>query len=73
MRILNKETGEEKTIESKGSREALTLMKFMAKARKYANLNWKILQIETDSMTAYGYIQENKPELPIDLIVDDSE
>jgi len=72
MQILNKETGERKTIDSRGNRETLTLLKFMFKAKKYANPKWKIVQIETDSLTAYSYMRENKPNLPVDLVTEDS-
>jgi hypothetical protein len=71
MVILNKQTGEQRTIESRGGREVLTLLKFAAKVRKFANPKWKILRIETDSVTAYSYMREHKPDLPVDLVAED--
>jgi len=35
MEIVNKETGERKTIECEGDQEAWVLLKFMGKVRKY--------------------------------------
>jgi len=73
MVILNKETGGRRTIQSRGGREAFTLLKFMAKARKYTNPSWKIVKIETDSSTAYSYIREHKPDLPIDFVIEEDQ
>ena len=71
MEIQNVESGEKKTIESKGKKETWVLMKFMAKAGRYANPKWKILRIETDSLMVYSYVKEHKPELPIEAVADE--
>ena len=67
MEIENKETGERKTIECEGSKEALVLLKFIGKARKYSNPSWRIVEVRTDSFTVFGYIKQHKPWVPIEL------
>jgi len=73
MEIVNKETGERKTIEWEGDQEAGVLLKFMGKVRKYRNPSWKILEVRTDSLTVFGYIRQHKPWVPIELETGEAE
>jgi hypothetical protein len=73
MEIVNKETGERKTIECEGSKEALVLLKFAAKVKKYSNPSWRIVEVRTDSFTVFGYIKQHKPWMPIELETGEAE
>jgi hypothetical protein len=71
--ILNLKMSERTEIEEKGGNRTKVLLFFMAKARKYANQDQKVLHLATDDLTTYSEFKQNYPAWNVDVIESEGE
>ncbi len=68
LSVLNLKTGKRTEVEEQGTHQKVVLMKFMAKAVKYANKDHKVLNVATDDLATYGALKGAYPEMNVNVI-----
>lgn len=71
--VMDLKTGEMKDIEETGGNRVKVLLLFMAKTRKYANPDHKVLHVATDDLTTYSEFKTNYPNMLLDLLETEEE